>query len=166
VNPFLIFNVQCTMYCVVFGLAAAWYVQPRLRSMDQNSALVIPLLISALRVNGLLFLVPSLNIDMPPQFATVAGYGDTAVAFLALLGALANRARSSLGIPLAWAYAIFGGGDLAFGFLQGFRYDMFPHLGGDWAPIIVTASLVIVALGTLWVLLLRPNPKVVQRAPA
>jgi hypothetical protein len=166
VSQFIIFNVQCTMYCIVFGLAAAWYVQPRLRLLDQNSALVVPLLVSALRVNGLLFLVPSLNLNMPDDFAIVAALGDTAVAVLALVGALANRAKSSLGVPLAWAYAIIGGGDLAYGFLQGFRYEMFSHLGGDWFPIILTAALVIVALVTLFVLLLRPNPAAAAKARA
>jgi hypothetical protein len=163
VNPFLIFNVQVTMYCVVFGLATAWYVMPRLRAMDQHAALVVPLLVSSLRVTGLLFLVPHLNVDMPAAFAVPAGYGDAAVAVLAFFGALANRARSPLGVPLAWAYAVLGGADLAYGFFQGFRYDMFSHLGGAWPAILVAASAMICALGTLFTLLMRPNPAMASR---
>jgi hypothetical protein len=162
-NPFLIFNFQVTIYCVVVALAAAWFVMPRLRRMEQHDALTVPLLISSLRVTGMLFLVPNLNVGMPPEFSQAAAYGDSAVALLALVGALANRARSPLGTPLAWAYAILGGLDLGYGFFQGFRYGIFDHLGGNWFPVCAAASLVVVSLGTLFVLLLRPNPVGVAR---
>ena len=157
-TPFIIFNIQITMVLFVLGLAAMWYVQPRLRAMDQNSALVVPLLFASLRVAGLMFLVPSLNVDMPAGFAVGAAYGDSAVAVLAFVAVLANRSKSVLGVPLAWAYAVLGAADLGFGFFQGFRYDMFSHLGGDWAPIVVMACLSIISLVSLFALLLSPNP--------
>jgi hypothetical protein len=155
-NPFLVFNVQVTLAIAVVALATRWYLAPVLRRMDPAQARAVPLLVSSLRFMGLAFLLPNLAVAMPPEFAIPSGYGDFAVSLLALAGAVANHYRTPLGAPLAWAYLVLGGGDLAYGFLLGFRYGMWDHLAGGWAIVMFVAPLVITSLGTLAWLLLAP----------
>lgn len=156
-DPFVIFNIQVTLAVVVVGLAARWFVVPQLRRLDYQAALSVPLLISSLRFMGLSFLVPNLAVDLPAAFSGPAAYGDFAVALIALAAAIANQSRSSAGIPLAWAYVVIGGADLAYGFFLGFLHGMWFHLAGGWPIVMFVAPLVIISLVTLIVLLVRPH---------
>lgn len=158
-TTFLVFNLQLTCSVILVGLVARWFVLPRLRAMDPTEALTIPLLVGATRYMGLMFLVPTVAPGMPMEFATVAGYGDAASAALALVAAIACHARSPMGRMLAWAYVVLGGGDLALGFAQGFRYELWDHLAGAWTYIAFAAPSVIVALGTTVLLLVRPTAR-------
>lgn len=157
-TTFLVFNVQITLSLVLMALATRWYLWPHLRAMTQQQALVAPLLASSIRYMGLLFLVPTITPGMPSEFAVPTAYGDLAAGLLALVAVFANRAGHRLGVPLAWAYVVLGGGDLAWGFLQGFRYFLWDHLDGAWTYIVFGAPLVIVALGTTVALLRAPKP--------
>ncbi len=156
-DPFLIFNIQVTLAIVVVALATRWFVLPKLRTWDHADALTVPLLFSSLRFMGLSFLVPNLAVDLPAAFSGPAAYGDFAVSLLALVAAVANKARSPLGKPLAWAYVAIGGADLAYGFFLGFLHGMWFHLAGGWVIVMFVAPLVIVSLGTLVLLLARPH---------
>jgi hypothetical protein len=153
---FIVFNVQITLSLVLMALATRWYLWPRLRALKLSDALVFPMLASSIRYMGLLFLVPTLTPAMPEEFAGPSAYGDLASGLLALVAMLANRMGHRLGVPLAWAYVVLGGGDLAFGFFQGFRYALWDHLVGAWTYIVFGAPLVIVALGTTVALLRQP----------
>lgn len=154
---FVVFNVQITCTLVLIGLVVRWYVMPRLRTMHQSDALVVPLLASSIRFMGLIFLVPTVTPEMPVEFAVPTAYGDSAAAGLAFAAVIANRMHHKLGVPLAWLYLVFGGADLAYGFLQGFRYGLWDHLAGGWTYVVWGASLVIVGLCTTLLLLVRPN---------
>lgn len=154
-TTFVVFNVQLTASLLVFALAARWYVWPWLVAQDRHHALVPPLLVGALRFMGLMFLVPSVTPGMPEAFALPTGLGDAASAALALAAAVANRSRSPLGRPLAAAYLLLGGGELALGFVQGFRYALWDHLDGAWTYICFGAPASITSLALLGALLVR-----------
>lgn len=155
-TTFLVFNAQITFSLILLALIAAWWVLPRLRTMDPGQALAIPLLIGATRYMGMVFLVPSLTPGMPPEFGVPTAFGDTASAVLALIAAIASYRGSALGRPLAWAYVVLGGGDLAYGFAQGFRYGLWDHMPGPWTYIMFMAPAVIVAIGLTVILLVKP----------
>jgi hypothetical protein len=156
-TTFLVFNAQITFNLVLIALAVRWYAWPRLRAMPLSDALVIPLLVSSVRHMGLLFLVPTVTPEMPIEFATQAGYGDTAAAALAFAAVLANRMNHRLGAPLAWLYVALGGAELGYGFFQGFRFGLWDHLVGAWTYVVFGAPMVIVALGTTVALLRQPR---------
>lgn len=155
-TTFLVFNAQITFNLVLVALAVRWYGWPRLTAMARADALAIPLLVSSVRHMGLLFLVPTVTPEMPAEFGVQAGYGDTAAAALAFAAVLANRMSHRLGVPLAWAYVVLGGAELAWGFFQGFRFALWDHLVGAWTYVVFGAPMVIVALGTTIALLRRP----------
>jgi hypothetical protein len=154
---FIVFNAQLTGSVIVLGLLLRWYVMPWLRKQDGQQALTLPLLTGATRYMGLSFLVPTLTPGMPEAFAIPTAYGDAASAVLAMVAAAANHARHPLGRPLAWAYLVLGGGDLAYGFLQGFIHGLWDHLPGIWSYIAFAAPMVILGLVTTAILLLKPN---------
>ncbi len=58
-NALQIFGLQVLLSFVVYGLAARWYVGPRLASLPLHSALQPLLVLHALRHLGLVFLVPT-----------------------------------------------------------------------------------------------------------
>jgi len=81
-----ILALQIVTNLVVYGLAARWYILPRLAQLPLAEALTPLLLFHALRTLGLTFLIPqTIGVQLPDTFAGPAAYGDLLAAGLALL---------------------------------------------------------------------------------
>jgi hypothetical protein len=150
----IIFKLQISMSLIVGGFVVAWYVLPALNKKTFYAALLPPLLIAALRFHGLNFMVPEINDGLPEAFSHAAGPGDFIVAIIAIIALIALRMKWSVGVWIAWAYAILGTLDLAYGFYLGELYGMSSYLGATWFMVIYEAPLEILALFVLFKVLL------------
>jgi hypothetical protein len=73
-----IFGLQVVLTFVVYGLAARWYLSPRLATLPLGAALQPLLVLHALRHVGMVFLVPTVvGPALPASFAVPAAYGVT-----------------------------------------------------------------------------------------
>ena len=105
-TPTQIFGLQVVLSLLTYGLAARWYVLPRLERLDLVAALTPLLLFHTLRTMGLVFLVPGVvGGPLPTAFAAPGAYGDLVTVGLAFLALLAPqvRARQTLAVAVAGA---------------------------------------------------------------
>jgi hypothetical protein len=75
---------------LVFGIAVALYLMPRLHELEPRSVVLPILLLHATRHLGLMFLAPGATYPgIPAQFAYPAAFGDllaSVLAFIAIIG--------------------------------------------------------------------------------
>jgi hypothetical protein len=117
-SPKAVFGASIALGFLVWGIIAARYLWPALKSRPRADALRPLLLLHSFRFIGLAFVVPGVvSPDLPAAFAKPAAYGDLIAAALALL-ALAGL-RSRLGIGLVWVFNVFGSADLLHAYYQG-----------------------------------------------
>ena len=113
-----LFGTSVALGFVAWGIIAAQYLWPALRSQPRARSLRPLLLLHSFRFIGLAFLVPGVvSPDLPGAFARPAAYGDLIAAVLAVL-ALAGL-QSGLGIGLVWVFNLWGSADLLYAFYQG-----------------------------------------------
>lgn len=85
------------------------------------------LLLHSFRFIGLAFLVKGVVApELPAAFAVPAAYGDLIAALLALVALAALRSR--FGIPLVWAFNLWGTADLLYAFYQGNASGLVPGM--------------------------------------
>jgi hypothetical protein len=117
-SPQLIFFTSVGFSVVVWGIVAARYIWPKLRSLDRTEALRPILMLHSFRFFGLAFLVPGVvSPDLPASFAHPTAYGDFIAAILALLALF--TLSSGAGSVVAWVFNIWGAADLLNAFYQG-----------------------------------------------
>jgi hypothetical protein len=115
--PQLCFFVSIAFSFIAWGVAAARYIWPALRSRSRAEALRPLLVLHSFRFEGLAFLVTGVvSPNLPSAFARSAAYGDIIAATLALLALLALRSR--LGVVIAWVFNLWGTADLLNAFDQ------------------------------------------------
>jgi len=143
VNAQQIFGLQVVLSLLVCGLAARWYVAPRLAPLPLETALQPLLVLHAFRHIGMVFLVPNvIGSPLPAAFAVPAAYGDLLAGLLALAAIVAPRARSGIALPLTWLFNIIGLLDLINAFYQGLTRDV--QLGAAYfIPTFIVPALVI-----------------------
>jgi len=154
-NTQQIFGLQVALSLLVYGLAARWYVSPRLAGLPLTAALQPLLLPHAFRHVGMVFLVPTVvGGVLPPGFARPAAYGDLAAGLLALAAIAALRAGSAFALPLTWVFNLAGFLDLINAFYQGLSNGV--KLGAAYyIPTVIVPALVVTHL-MIFRLLLRP----------
>ena len=161
----LIFGLQFGLSLVVFSLIAIWYVAPGLRPLPLRDALPPLLLLNAMRVVGLIFLVPAVvDPRLPDSFAGPAAYGDLIAASLALICAITLRANAprALTLSLVWLFNIEGTLDLLYAIYQGLGVNIAAYqLGAAWFIPTVYVPALLVTHTLIFVLLIaggtRPN---------
>src|SRR5205809_1454872 len=141
----LIFPTQVVLALVTIGLLARWYVAPRLAGLPRESALQPLLVVQTFRYIGLGFLAPALvRPSLAQTFAVPAALGTTLAAVLALAALAALRARSRLGLPLAWAVSIVGRGDFANAVVQARSASVIRDLAAAYyIPIVILPAAVV-----------------------
>jgi hypothetical protein len=83
--PRALYGVSIAFSFIAWGIVAAQYLWPALRSQPRARALRPLLLLHSFRFVGLAFLVPGVvSPDLPAAFARPAAYGDLITAVLAL----------------------------------------------------------------------------------
>src|SRR6516162_9225394 len=96
---------------IAWGMVAARYIWPELRTRQRAEALRPLLILHSFRFIGLAFLVPGVvSHDLPSVFAQSAAYGDIIAAILALLALI--LLPSAFGVVIAWIFNLWGTADL------------------------------------------------------
>lgn len=104
---------QLLLMGITGGLLLVWWNSSAFRSMTNCLSLEALVRFHAVRFVGVYFLVLQSRGELPMAFATVAGWGDIAVASSALaVSCLPSRSRSGRGVLLLWN--IFGLVDILF----------------------------------------------------
>jgi len=147
-NLISIFALQFVLTTLVLAVMARWYLVPWLKDKPLHFALSILIAPHAFRHIGMSFLVPGLTSEeLPSGFANAAAYGDLISGFLAIGALLALRYRWRLAIPIAWAFSIFGTGDLVYALSHA---EAIPHLSTAWLiPTFIVPGLLV----THWMVL-------------
>lgn len=168
-TPTQIFGLQVVLSLLTYGLAARWYLLPRLERLDLVAALTPLLLFHTLRTIGLVFLIPGVvGGPLPAAFAAPGAYGDLLTVGLAFLALIALRARWRGALPLVWLFSAVGLLDFVNAFAQGLRADIAAQyaLGPGWfiptfaVPAFTVAHLLVVRL------LLTRGPEYAALQPA
>jgi hypothetical protein len=159
VLPLAYFGTSVALSFVVWGIIAARYVWPALRSQSRAAAALRPLLLlHSSRFVGLVFLVPGVvSPDLPAAFARPAAFGDLIAAALALLALAGLESRP--GIVLVWVFNVWGSADLIYAFYQGLiGVGIRPgQLGAAYFIPTVAVPLLLVTHGLVFRLLLQGN---------
>ena len=151
---------------VVWGIVAARYIWPKLRSLDRTEALRPILILHSFRFFGLVFLVPGVvSSDLPASFARPTAYGDFIAAMLALLTLLMLSSRG--GSFLAWIFNIWGAADLLNAFYQGNHAGLIAgQLGATYVIPTLIVPLLLITHGIAFRILLQHQPEsAMQESP-
>jgi hypothetical protein len=99
-SPERIFQVQLLLGYVPWLFLLSIYGLPRLRAAEPAQAQRAIALLHSFRFFGLVFIIPGVvGTALPPDFATVAAYGDFATGILAMLALATFRMR-----PVFWFF--------------------------------------------------------------
>jgi len=138
------FFVSIAFSLIAWGIVAAHYIWPKLRTLDRAEALRPVLILHSFRFIGLAFLVPGVvSPDLPSAFARSAAYGDIIAAALALLTLVSLR--SAGGVVIAWVFNIWGSLDILNAFYQANHAGMLAgQLGAAYfLPTLIVPLLII-----------------------
>jgi hypothetical protein len=153
-----ILTVNLLLNTLVFGIAVALYLMPKLHELEARSVAIPILLLHASRHLGLMFLAPgATNPGLPAQFAYPAAFGDLLAAVLALIAMIAVVRASRFGRPLVALFNVEGTIDLALAIALATIFDASPYMGASywipafWVPaLLVTHYVLFVVLGKRW----------------
>lgn len=141
-----------------FGVIAWIYVVPALRRQDFRAAVTPLLLLHSFRHLGLVYLIPQVVPQAPPErFAMPTAWGDVAAAGLALLALWAVRQRRSFARPLVWVFNLVGFADLLIATVLATEVDMMQYqIGVAYVlPVVVVPALLVSHAMIQWLLLRR-----------
>ncbi len=153
--PQALFGISVALGFLAWGIVAAQYLWPYLRSQPRVEALRPLLVLHSFRFVGLAFLVPGVVApELSAAFARPAAYGDLIAAVLALLALAALRSR--WGMPLVWVFNLWGTADLLYAFYQGNSVGFAPgQLGAAYFIPTVIVPLLLITHGLMFRLLLQ-----------
>jgi hypothetical protein len=162
--PQALFGTSIALSFLAWGIIAARYLWPALRSQPRVRALRPLLLLHSFRFVGLAFLVPGVvSPDLPAAFARPAAYGDLVAAVLALLALAALQSR--LGIVLVWVFNLWGSADLLYAFYQGVGPEPGQLGAAYFIPTVVVPLLLITHGLVFWLLLKREGEGMGRAGP-
>jgi hypothetical protein len=140
---------------IAWGIVTAQYIWPELSRRSRADAIRPLLIVHSFRFIGLAFLVPGVVApELPDAFARPAAYGDLIAAILAMLALAALKTR--LGLPLVWAFNLWGTIDLLYAFYAGNQVGLRPgQLGAAYFIVTVLVPLLLITHGLVFWLLLR-----------
>jgi len=153
-----LFGISVAFGFIAWGVVAALYVWPYLRTQRRVDALRPLLLLHSFRFVGLAFLVKGVVApELPAAFAVPAAYGDLIAAVLALVALAALH--SAFGIPLVWVFNLWGTADLLYAFYQGNASGMASGLlqATYFIPTFIV-PLLLITHGLMFMILLRRDP--------
>src|SRR5258708_22568648 len=125
-QPIVLFGLQFTFSLVAYGLAAWWYLVPRLARLPREIALVPLVWIHVLRIAGGTILAPGAVGDaVPMDFRTMIGYGDMLTALLAMVTLVDLRLRVRHAIAMVWLFVLVRLIDPVNAIIHSMRYAVF-----------------------------------------
>ena len=156
--PAALFGISIALGFLAWGLVAARYIWPALRTRPRTDALRPLLLLHCFRFIGLAFVIPGVaSPELPAAFAKPAAYGDLIAAVLALIAYAALETR--FGIALVWAFNLWGTADLLHAYYQGrIGVGVEPgQLGAAYFIPTVVVPLLLITHGLVFRILLRKD---------
>jgi hypothetical protein len=159
IDPLVLFSIQFTFALVAYGLAARWYLVPRLKPLPVAAALVPLVWVHVGRIAGGSILAPgSAGPGVPDAFREMVGYGDMVVGVLALGTVIALRARWSHAIAAVWVFVAVATLDTVNAIIQSMRYSVFDYpLGVNWVIVTLYVPALLVSTYLIVLELLRAN---------
>lgn len=157
-HPQALFGISIGLGFLSWGVVAARYLWPALRSRPRIDALRPILVLHSFRFIGLVFLIPGVvSPELPAGFARPAAYGDLIAAVLALLALAALR--SPIGVGLVWLFNLWGTADLLHAYYQGrIGVGVAPgQLGAAYFIPTVVVPLLLITHGLAFRILLRAD---------
>ena len=157
------FFVSIAFSLIAWGVVAARYIWPELRSRPRAEALQPLLILHSFRFIGLAFLVPGVvSPDLPPAFAHSAAYGDIIAAILALVSLL--LLPSAAGVAAAWIFNLWGSADLLNAFYQAYHAGLLAgQLGASFFLPTLVVPLLLITHGLGFRILLQRQPEPAMR---
>jgi len=149
------FNLQIGLGAIICAVVAKKYVWPKLKMMPIAAALMPLMLIGAARYLGGTFLVSQLNGDLPAQFVSSAGWGDTIASLIALVAVFALMYSQGFGKLMAWVYAIVGGLDFLYAVYLATVLNIYSQVHVSWLIMVIVGPIQLINLIVLWCLLLK-----------
>jgi hypothetical protein len=154
-----ILTVNLLLNTLIFGIAVALYLMPKLRELEPRSVVVPILLLHATRHLGLMFLAPGATYSgIPAQFTYPAAFGDLLASVLAIIALIAVVRTSRFARSFVGLFNVAGTLDLLQAILLATIYDASPYMGAAywipafWVPaLLVTHYVVFVLLGKRWI---------------
>ena len=149
------FFMSIAFSLIAWGIVAAQYIWPELRSRQRAEALRPLLILHSFRFIGLAFVVPGVvSPDLPPVFAHSAAYGDIVAAILALLALLSLS--SAGGVAVAWIANLWGAADILNAFYQANRAGLLAgQLGAAFFLPTLIVPLLLITHGLAFRILLQ-----------
>ena len=154
-----ILTINLLFSTLVFGIAVALYLMPKLRDLEPRSVVLPILLLHAFRHLDLMFLAPSATYPgIPALFAYPAAFGDLLASILALIAIFAVVRTSRFARPLVGLFNVVGTLDLLQAIALATIHNAAPYMGAAyWIPafwvsaLLVTHYVVFVLLGKRWI---------------
>ena len=158
-DNFTIFNLQNLSAFLLFYLAFRWWVQPRLNKMTIYDALLPVVFYHGIRFLGMTFMVDGQFYDgFPEDDAFMIGVGDYVVSVLAIITAIALKAKKKFAIPLTWFTMIVGLVDLVNAFrLVGAQEFWQYDIEGIWYLMLLTGPPAIITTVYAFYRLIKPG---------
>jgi hypothetical protein len=119
------------------------------------------LLLHSFRHIGLVYLMPQVVPELPPeQFAVPTAWGDALTAALALVALAAVRLRSRLAVALVWLFNVVGALDLMLAAYESSAVDLMKYEIGPayFLPVIIVPALLVTHALVFWLLVRKPGP--------
>ena len=154
-----ILTINLLFNTLVFAIAVALYLMPKLHQLEPRSVVVPILLLHATRHLGLMFLAPgATHPGIPAQFAYPAAFGDLLASVLAIIAIITIIRTSRFARTFVGVFNVEGTLDLALAISLATIYDASPFMGAAywipafWVPaLLVTHYVVFVLLGKRWI---------------
>lgn len=143
---------------VSFAVIAWIYVVPVLRRLDFAAAVTPLLLLHSFRHIGLIYLMPQVVPEAPPEsFALPTAWGDVAAAAVALFALWTVRRRRSIAKAAVWVFNVIGFGDLLLATVMATNVDLMQYeIGPAYVlPVLVVPALLVSHGLVQWLLLRR-----------
>jgi hypothetical protein len=151
------FFVSIAFSLIAWGVVAARYIWPELRSRPRIEALRPLLILHSFRFIGLAFIIPGVvSPDVPAAFAHPVAYGDLIAAILAMLSLL--LLPSAAGVAAAWIFSLWGSADLLNAFYQANHAGLMAgQLGATYFIPTVVVPLLLITHGLAFQILRQPQ---------
>jgi len=151
-TPPTLLGVQWTLSLVAYALLARWYVAPRLAARPRDDAVVPLLWIHVFRyAPAALFAPGQVDPRIPADVNAAVGYGDLAVAVVALVAVLSVRVRVRGALLVVWLFSLISIGDLVFATIKAVEGRMYTfYMGWNWyllnfyVPMLVVSQVMII----------------------
>jgi hypothetical protein len=152
-----LFRMQLIFGYVAWLLCFGAYFWPRLKAMERVEAHRAIATLHSFRFFGLVFILPGVVGNLPPNFSVFAAYGDFATGVLAMLALLTVRIR-----PLFWSFVVafnlVGATDILVDYYHAIRAGLpavAGQLGAGYAIPILYVPLLMITHAVAFYLLLR-----------